>query len=164
MIDKARRFAIQAHGAQRYGPHPYVHHLDAVARHAEPFGETAQVIAYLHDVVEDTAVDLHQITEQFGEFVSRCVEVVTDEEGASRRERKDKTYRKMGQVEDERVVALVVKTADRLANIQSCRSAGMERKLAMYRAEHGRFREAVYRPGLCEALWLRLEAALDDGF
>ena len=45
----ARAFAVQAHGGQRYGEHPYVVHLDAVAEHLIPYGELAISLGYLHD-------------------------------------------------------------------------------------------------------------------
>ncbi len=48
---RARDFAIAAHGEQRYGDHPYVFHLDAVAALLAPYGVDAQTIGYLHDVV-----------------------------------------------------------------------------------------------------------------
>ena len=31
VVDRARAFAVQAHGDQRYGDEPYVVHLDEVA-------------------------------------------------------------------------------------------------------------------------------------
>ena len=56
MLDQARAFALAAHGDQMYGARPYSFHLDAVVRLLSPYGIEAQVIGYLHDVVEDTEV------------------------------------------------------------------------------------------------------------
>jgi hypothetical protein len=53
-IQRAREFALQAHGNQRYGSHPYSYHLDAVADLLAPFGDEAQIAAYLHDTGEHT--------------------------------------------------------------------------------------------------------------
>jgi (p)ppGpp synthase/HD superfamily hydrolase len=53
---KAREFAIKAHGEQKYGEFPYSVHLDEVATIAKPYGESAEIVAYLHDVIEDTSV------------------------------------------------------------------------------------------------------------
>jgi (p)ppGpp synthase/HD superfamily hydrolase len=58
MINKAKEFAIKHHGEQKYGDRPYSFHLDQVVSYLVPYGETAQVIGYLHDVVEDTDVTL----------------------------------------------------------------------------------------------------------
>lgn len=54
-VRQARDVAIAAHGDQRYGTHPYVHHLDAVAAILEPFGTAAQIVGYLHDTIEAPA-------------------------------------------------------------------------------------------------------------
>ena len=54
-------------------------------------------------------------------------------------------------------VALCVKAADRLANLQACLRNGDTVRLVRYRREHQRFRDAAYRAGLCEPLWLQLE-------
>ena len=45
---------LEVHGDQRYGSRPYHAHLDALAELVKEHGEEAQVLAYLHDVVEDT--------------------------------------------------------------------------------------------------------------
>ena len=51
-------------------------------------------------------------------------------------------------------VALIVKAADRLANIrQSACSCPGESKLEMYRREHGEFTQAAFRKGLCDPIW-----------
>jgi (p)ppGpp synthase/HD superfamily hydrolase len=54
MKENARKFAIERHGNQKYGEHPYSTLLDEVAAIASKYGEKAAVIAHLHDVVEDT--------------------------------------------------------------------------------------------------------------
>lgn len=158
----ARTFAVKAHGGQLYGDQPYVVHLDAVADLLAPYGEEAQIIGYLHDVAEDTDVTLGQVEAKFGKFVADAVGILTDEEGDSRALRKIKTYQKMAQVRGQLSLALVVKTADRLANVKACHGNGRLDKLAMYQKEYMAFREAVYRPGLCEPLWKALDAGLSE--
>ncbi len=157
MIQQARAFAIQAHGDQRYGAHPYAVHLDAVAALARPYGELAQVIAYLHDTVEDTPVTEAEIRAQFGDTAARCVALLTDQPGANRKERKEKTYAKMAEAKDDLNLALLVKAADRLANLRACVADQHERLLAVYKAEHPTFRQAAYREGLCDPLWQELD-------
>jgi guanosine-3',5'-bis(diphosphate) 3'-pyrophosphohydrolase len=149
-----------AHGEQMYGNLPYAVHLDAVVQLLEPFGEPAQIIGYLHDVAEDTAVSLSAIQEKFGERIAACVALVTDESGANRRERKAKTNAKLAQVEGENLLALIVKAADRLANLRASAQGGADSKLEMYRNEHQAFFTAVYRPGLCDELWLKMDRIL----
>jgi (p)ppGpp synthase/HD superfamily hydrolase len=160
LVADARAFAVQAHGAQLYGAQPYSVHLDAVAELVAPFGETAQVVAYLHDAVEDTQLSLEDVRAKFGELVAECVGLLTDAPGANRKERKAKTYARLASVSGQAELALVVKAADRLANVRACvrdRNAGLWR---MYQGEHAAFHGAAYRAGQCDALWLELEQLL----
>ena len=160
---RARAFALEAHGGQRYGDQPYAVHLDAVAGLLVPYGETARAVGYLHDVVEDTGVTLERVRAEFGDLVADCVALVTDQPGAERSERKAKTNAKLAAVEGERRLALVVKAADRLANLRASAAAGGRgEKLAMYRREHPAFRAAAYRPGLCDELWAEIERILSS--
>lgn len=156
---RAREFAIQAHGVQRYGDHPYSVHLDAVAAIVTPFGKEAQILGYLHDVVEDTAVSREEVRSTFGDFIAECVSVLTDEPGANRKERKAKTNAKLSEVPERLHLALIVKSADRLANVRMSASKANS-KLDMYRREHSAFRHAAYRPHLCESIWSELAKIL----
>jgi len=156
-IKKARDFAIKAHKDQKYGAMPYSVHLDAVASIVKPFGERAQVIALLHDVVEDTASSVADIKALFGDCIAKCVHILTDEPGESREIRKSATYQKMAKVEGELTLALVVKAADRLANMRVCVKDADQRRLRMYQSEYAVFRRSVYRKNLCEDIWQQLD-------
>lgn len=160
----ARQFAIEHHGQQRYGELPYVVHLDDVASRVEHYGEDATVVAYLHDVVEDTSVSESDIEQNFGLFVAQCVSILTDEAGINRKERKAKTYAKMKGVHGDLTLALVVKAADRLANIAACVKAENSSMFNMYQLEHSIFKESVYRQGLCEDLWQQMSQLIDKPF
>jgi len=158
MKNKARAFAIQAHGDQRYGGFPYAVHLDEVASIAQPYGELAQTVALLHDVIEDTDVTAQDIEGCFGGLVARCVQILSDEPGETRKIRKKVTYQKMSQISGEETLALLVKAADRLANMRACIRTEHERLLDVYRSEYDVFKAAAYRPDLCDNLWAELEA------
>lgn len=158
--DQARAFAVAAHGGQKYGEHPYAHHLDAVAALAAPFGDDAVATAYLHDTVEDTDAALADIEARFGPHIAACVALLTDEPGANRKERKARTYAKLARVSGLLELALVVKAADRLANVRACVQDGNGRLLQLYRGEHTAFRQAAFRAGLCDALWAELDGLL----
>lgn len=163
MLKKARAFAVQAHGGQRYGERPYSFHLDMVAGHLAAHGELAQVIGYLHDVVEDTPVGLEEIAAAFGELVAECVGLLTDEPGANRKERKAKTYAKLSRVTGPAELALVVKAADRLANVKTCVEERKRSLWRVYRDEHAAFKSAAFRPGLCDPLWVELDNLVREG-
>ena len=66
--DRARAFAVAAHGDQRYGSDPYVVHLSAVRQVLEDFGYDGDfaLAAWLHDTVEDTEVTVVQLEREFG--------------------------------------------------------------------------------------------------
>ncbi|MBA1444993.1 MAG: HD domain-containing protein [Chromatiales bacterium] len=160
LLQRARAFAVEAHGAQRYGDKPYIYHLDQVVGLVESYGNDAQIIGYLHDVVEDTPVNRLEVAEVFGHFVGACVEIVTDEPGRTRGERKRKTNQKMRRVSGSHELALVVKAADRLANVTVCLTEQDSTRLDMYLREQAVFRSAVYRKGLCDEIWSRLNECL----
>ena len=77
-----RAFAIEAHGTQTYGKLPYVVHLDEVAS-ILPSDPALRAVAYLHDVLEDTAVTFEMLAQRFGSTIAEAVELVTDPEGES---------------------------------------------------------------------------------
>jgi len=131
MKNNAREFALKAHGDQKYGEFPYYVHLDEVAKiasqHSGDLGEKAEIVAYLHDVVEDTDVTPEQVENSFGSLVARCVSILSDEPGETR--------------------------ADRLANMRACVRSKNKDFLKMYIEENKVFKEAAYRPDLCDEIW-----------
>jgi len=157
LVERARELALEAHGEQRYGTRPYHVHLDAVAELVEECGEEAQALAYLHDVVEDTPVQVEAIAAAFGRRIADCVALLSDEPGGSREERKRKSYARMTRASGDLELALVVKAADRLANMRACVADGNDELLAVYKEEHAAFRAAAHREGLCPKLWSEME-------
>jgi (p)ppGpp synthase/HD superfamily hydrolase len=94
----ARAFAIQAHGSQKYGPHPYICHLDQVHQiihNCYPTDFDLLDASYLHDVLEDTSITQLELAKVFGPRISSLVYAVTDCPGSSRSERKILTYFKI---------------------------------------------------------------------
>jgi len=158
MIARARKFAVEAHGNQMYGLHPYVVHLDDVADITKPYGEQAQVVAYLHDVIEDTKTTKSDIEQIFGSFIARCVQILSDEQGETRKLRKTETYKKMASIDGKETLALLVKAADRLANMRACLKDGNHKLMKMYKSESIAFKRAVFRKGLCNDIWLDIDA------
>ena len=159
-VQAAREFAIRAHRQQRYGSRPYVVHLDEVAELLQPFGEEALVVGYLHDVIEDTEVLLGEVWLAFGPRVALAVLLVSDERPAPRAERKAWINTKLAAAGGEDRIALMVKTADRLANVSACIRDGDTGRLNQYQREHAAFRQSAYRPALCDPLWQRLDQLL----
>ena len=162
MLDKAKLFAINAHGDQLYGDQPYSVHLERVVSLLSGHGEIAQIIGYLHDVVEDTEVSITDIKNEFGQYIADCVSILTDEYGQNRKERKAKAYAKMSKVSGELELALVVKAADRLANLQEGDLGNNTRLIKMYKKEHEEFKSNVQRDGLAVDIWQQIELLLAD--
>jgi len=157
-IIRAKEFAAKAHKDQMYGDFPYTKHLNMVATLVEPFGENCQVLAHLHDILEDTDTTQKEISDLFGEYIASCVDMISDCEGKNRKERKRKTYEKLSNISNNDV--LIVKTCDRLANVLSCHDNEEYSLLKMYQKEHEEFKKAVYREGLCDDLWNSLDCII----
>ena len=91
-LEQAMRWAAQAHAGQtrRSSDTPYFEHVAAVALILDRagFAEDVVIAGLLHDMVEDTATHLDEVTSRFGETVSElvrhCSEVKTDEQGNRR--------------------------------------------------------------------------------
>ena len=82
LVERAVAFAEKAHKQQRrkYTHECYAVHLGAVAGLVRSVGGEPEAVAaaWLHDVVEDTEVELEQIEREFGAHVSRLVQELTD--------------------------------------------------------------------------------------
>ncbi|RYG87657.1 MAG: bifunctional (p)ppGpp synthetase/guanosine-3',5'-bis(diphosphate) 3'-pyrophosphohydrolase [Alphaproteobacteria bacterium] len=151
----ARDFAIQAHGDQLYGDLPYVEHLDAVAAIVRDWGMGAEAIdaAYLHDVIEDTEVDLFDVNEAFGTTVEGIVFACTIEPLKSREEAMAAIYAKCAK----NGRGAVVKLADRIANLEH--SAPGDRHTKRYLAEHKAFAAGI-KPHVPAHFWNRYVTAV----
>lgn len=118
MIEKAKRFATNAHAGQtrKNSKAPYITHPIRVAKRLEMFGCSEALIAaaYLHDVVEDTDVALEDIEETFGTKIAELVAAHTEDKSKSWQERKQHTIDTLKHANKE-VKYLIV--ADRLDNL-----------------------------------------------
>lgn len=123
-IKLAFEMAVDAHKHQRRkSGEPYILHPMEVARicHEEiGLGPTAIICAVLHDVVEDTPVNLEEIFELFGPKITRIVDGLTKLDGLYNVENKNAENLKKvlsSLVDDVRVV--LIKMADRLHNLRT---------------------------------------------
>jgi len=164
MASEARKFAVRAHVGQFYGNYPFVYHLDAVASMVAPHGVVVTAAAFLHDVLEDTAVTPSVLLRNgFPEDVVRIVEIVTDPKMPTRAERKAQVNARLlncavtrppaelaGRTVEH--LAVILKVADRLANVRESVAtalAGNPKSLNRYRREWGEFHSAVhFAPGV----------------
>jgi (p)ppGpp synthase/HD superfamily hydrolase len=81
LVDYAKYFAIGAHGLQKrkYTNEPYWIHLQEVVNILSNYYPSieAYIVAWLHDVVEDTWASSLDIQEHFGENIAKWVSDLT---------------------------------------------------------------------------------------
>ncbi len=159
MIDKAKAFALQSHGAQPYGSRLHIDHLQEVEDTLIEFSffyEPLCTAAWLHDVVEDTSVTLEDLrAEGFSEIVIHIVDLVTNQRGKNRRERNTTTYPRI--VSDNNAVTL--KLADRISNVRAT-VRDHDSKFTMYKKEYPGFRLALYKYTIHDQMWAELDKML----
>lgn len=160
LLDKAREYAKHYHKNQYYGYLHYICHLDQVYEtliEHKYIEEKYQVAAYLHDILEDTDCKYSLLKMEFGEEIAEIVYAVTDEMGRNRKERKEKTYLKIKQNKD----AIIVKLADRLANVKYSIETKNISKFVMYQKEYKNFKKALKIEN--NSLWDYLEREIKLG-
>lgn len=161
-MSKYKELAIRLHGDQMYGDKPYSYHLQQVADLVQGYGSIAEDLSWLHDVGEDTDISDEELHDSgCDDYLIQCIRFISDEEGATRKERKLKTNVKLSllpiQYDNKHLFyeVLIVKTADRLANMMNSVVGSSYHE--MYKKEYPEFRKAVYRKGLCDDLWDMLD-------
>ena len=95
--------------------------------------------SYLHDILKDTDTSYQELVNMFGMNIAELVYLVTDELGRNRKERNEKTYSKIVT----NGYAVILKLADRIANINTCNKYKNYEKLNIYENEYEDFRNAL---------------------
>lgn len=134
-IRKAFDMSLNAHkDMRRKSGEPYIYHPLAVAQIAIEeigLGTTSIVAALLHDVVEDTDIELQDIEREFGPKVSQIIDGLTKisgvfEHGSSQQA---ENFRKMILTLSDDVRVILIKLADRLHNMRTLSSMSREKQL-----------------------------------
>ncbi len=116
--EKAKQFAAKAHKGQKRknSDVPYITHPIRVAERLEAAGFRDELVCagYLHDVVEDTLVELEDIERGFGTEIAHIVAAHTEDKSKSWQERKQHTI-DIIKTADPEIKYLVV--ADKLDNL-----------------------------------------------
>lgn len=123
MEEEALEFARKAHGDQqrKYTEEAYIEHPKRVAETVATVPHTKAMIcaAYLHDVVEDTAVSLQDIERRFGREIAGLVHELTDKyvkenyQDLNRKKRKQKEVERQAKMS---AAAKTIKLADVIDN------------------------------------------------
>lgn len=115
-IQFAQEFACRVHDGQTYGDKPYRYHLNSVVANVaelyslDPDYRDLCVIAWLHDVLEDTGVAFSCIQSLFGSCVADAVMSMTRSD--------EETYGEYIARLCANKLAVKVKLADAMANFQ----------------------------------------------
>jgi len=127
VLDEAINFAVDAHmGAERKGTNrPYILHPLEAAAIVSTMTDNNNVIAaaVLHDVVEDTAFSIDDITEKFGIDISRLVAAESEDKredkppGDTWKERKLETIEHLRKAASAEVKMITI--GDKLSNIRA---------------------------------------------
>ena len=124
-IRKAFDMALEYHkDMRRKSGEPYIYHPLAVAQiSAEEIGlgTTSIVCALLHDVVEDTEINLEDIEREFGKKVARIIDGLTKISGifGTSNSLQAENFRKMLLTLADDVRVILIKLADRLHNMRT---------------------------------------------
>lgn len=163
-VGMALTLAHYMHREQKYGDLPYMAHVYEVVDLVREHGDTALAVAYLHDVVEDTECKIETIQNLFGDYIAACVQILSDPARDTRKERKEAANEKMRNIPKNTPLelALIIKAADRLANISACVRDSKLSLLSMYREEQSAFAEAAHRPGLNDGLFDKINQLLKE--
>jgi GTP diphosphokinase / guanosine-3',5'-bis(diphosphate) 3'-diphosphatase len=135
IIKKAFNASAEAHkDMRRKSGEPYILHPLAVAQIAVEeigLGTTSIVAALLHDVVEDTDMEIADVERDFGPSVARIIEGLTKisgvfEYGSSQQA---ENFRKMLLTLSDDVRVILIKLADRLHNMRTLDSMPRHKQL-----------------------------------
>ena len=122
-VQRALDFATQKHkGQKRIGGEDYITHPIAVYEtvKAQGYGEDFQITALFHDLLEDTNTTEEEILAYGNQNVLTAVKLLTKEKGYD-------MQKYIGDIKGNQI-AFVVKSADRLHNLQSALVANVEFK------------------------------------
>ncbi len=165
-IRKAYEFASQAHEGQvRRSGEPYILHPLAVASiiAGMQMDATSIMAALLHDVVEDTEVDLEDIRSAFGDTCAMLVDGLTKLEKIqyrSREEHQNENYRKMFVAMAQDIRVILIKLADRLHNMRTLKYQREESQRRIAQETLEIFCPIAHRLGMSAIKWEMEDIAL----
>src|SRR6266508_1038363 len=159
LLTRAFLFAAEAHeGQQRRSGEDFVHHPYGVASILAGLRMDEQTIAaaLLHDVVEDTGVDLDDLRSEFGEEIARLVDGVTKltrVQFQSREHAEAENYRKMIVAMAEDVRVILIKLADRLHNMRTIEYLGKQKQVQKAKEVLEVYAPLAHRLGIHAIKW-----------
>jgi guanosine-3',5'-bis(diphosphate) 3'-pyrophosphohydrolase len=135
LIKKAFTISLQAHkDMRRKSGEPFIFHPLAVAEICVEeigLGTTSIIAALMHDVVEDTDIELADIDRMFGKKITRIIDGLTKIRGVFEygTSQQAENFRKMLFTLSEDVRVILIKLADRLHNMRTLDSMPRNKQL-----------------------------------
>ncbi|MCU7495565.1 MAG: bifunctional (p)ppGpp synthetase/guanosine-3',5'-bis(diphosphate) 3'-pyrophosphohydrolase [Ignavibacteria bacterium] len=159
MLKKAFELSYDAHkndfraSGEPYFNHPY--EVAMIVAKEIPLDDISVISALLHDVVEDTEIDISLIAKEFGKEVAEIVDGVTKMGGVFKGQEitQAENYRKMllSMVKDVRVI--LVKFADRLHNMRTLEFVNPDKQRRIARETLEIYAPFAHRFGLARVKW-----------
>lgn len=165
-LRRAFEFADRAHRGQfRDSGVPFLQHPLSVAIILAEIEMDLETImaALLHDVVEDTAVDLDILGEEFDDEIALLVDGVTklsQLESKTRVERQAENLRKMFLAMAEDIRVILIKLADRLHNMRTLAFRRIEKQKVTAQETLDIFAPLAHRLGISRIQWELEDLAL----
>src|SRR3954451_24253977 len=159
LLSRAFLFAAKAHAGQqrRSGEDFVIHPWGAAKILAElQLDEATLAAALLHDVVEDTEVDLEDIRVEFGDEIAKLVEGVTKLtriQFQSREHAEAENYRKMIVAMAEDVRVILIKLADRMHNMRTIEYLGKQKQVQKAKEVLEVYAPLAHRLGIHALKW-----------
>jgi len=156
LLKRAYEYARRAHANQkRASGEEYFIHPCTVASILTDLGLDAATVAaaFLHDVIEDTAVSEGDIRKEFGEEVLELVVGVTKLDKIqfhSKEEEQAENFRKIFVAMAKDIRVIIIKLADRLHNMRSLNFLSKERQQRMARETLEIFAPLAHRLGISQ--------------
>ena len=159
LLTRAFDYAAHAHAGQvRQSGQEFIYHPWGAAKILAglQLDEPTLAAALLHDVVEDTATDIDELRNEFGDEIARLVEGVTKLTRVrfqSREHAEAENYRKLivAMAEDLRVI--LIKLADRLHNLRTIEYLGKQKQLQKARETLEVYAPLAHRLGIHALKW-----------
>ncbi len=135
LIKKAFTISLEAHkDMRRKSGEPFIFHPLTVAEICVEeigLGTTSIIAALMHDVVEDTEIELSDIERNFGKKIARIVDGLTKIRGVFEygTSQQAENFRKMLFTLSEDVRVILIKLADRLHNMRTLESMPRNKQL-----------------------------------
>ncbi|MBF0987792.1 MAG: bifunctional (p)ppGpp synthetase/guanosine-3',5'-bis(diphosphate) 3'-pyrophosphohydrolase [Clostridiales bacterium] len=159
LIMRAYKYALENHGDQkRKSGEPYIIHPIQVAYALAELGLDDATIcaALMHDLAEDTAVTLNDISSEFSPEIAEMVNGVTKLakiKYVTAEEQQVENYRKMFLAMGKDIRVILIKLADRLHNIRTLKFLKRDRQIAIAQETIDLYAPLANRLGVFSMKW-----------